>query len=127
MGFVVQGFFGGTLPCLGSAYLSERFPTEVRSTAIGFCYHVGAVFGGLVPVIVSYLALERHMGFAMPMLITTWAGSASVIASLLISPETKGKVFMSDLMSDVQRTPIAVKALAPDVPTSIGIACSQRH
>ena len=38
------------------------------------------------------------MGFALPMLIGTLAGSASVILALLISPETKGKVFVAELM-----------------------------
>ena len=78
--------------------MTERFPTEVRSTAIGFCYHFGAVIGSFVPPAISYFAVEQHMGFAMPMLIGTWTGSASVIGALLISPETKGKVFVSDLM-----------------------------
>jgi hypothetical protein len=30
------------------SYLGERFPTEVRATASAFCYHQGAIFGGLV-------------------------------------------------------------------------------
>jgi SHS family lactate transporter-like MFS transporter len=98
-GFVIQGgFFGGTLPNLGAVYLTERFPTEVRTTAIGFCYHVGAVIGGFVTPVASYLAVEQHMGFAMPMLIGTVVGSLSVIIAMLISPETKGKVFVPDLM-----------------------------
>jgi MFS transporter, SHS family, lactate transporter len=79
--------------------LTERFPTEVRCTASGFCYHVGVIFGGLVPPVISYFAVEQQMGFAMPMLIGTLAGSASVIIAMLISPETKGKVFVSHLMS----------------------------
>jgi SHS family lactate transporter-like MFS transporter len=118
-GVIVQGCFGATLPDMASAYLSERFPTEVRSTAIGFCYHAGLVLGGLVPIVISYLAVERHMGFALPMLIATWAGTASVIAALLISPETKGKVFVSELMSYAQQTPIKANTLVPEVPASI--------
>jgi hypothetical protein len=38
------------------------------------------------------------MGFATPMLIATLIGSVSVILALLVSPETKGKVFVPDLM-----------------------------
>jgi SHS family lactate transporter-like MFS transporter len=99
VGFVIQGgFFGGTLPTLAAVYLTERFPTEVRTTAIGFCYHFGAVFGGFVPPVASYFAVEQQMGFAMPMLIGTVIGSLSVIIAMLISPETKGKVLVSDLM-----------------------------
>ena len=118
-GIVVQGCFGATLPGMASAYLTERFPTEVRSTAIGFCYHAGLVLGGSVPIVVSYLAIERHMGFAMPMLIATWAGGASVIAALLISPETKGKVFVSDLTIRTQHAPVAVTAIAAEAPVAV--------
>jgi SHS family lactate transporter-like MFS transporter len=79
--------------------MTERFPTEVRSTASGFCYHTGAVFAGLVPPVISYFAVEQHIGFAVPMLIGTIVGAASVIIAVLIAPETKGKVFVPDLMS----------------------------
>jgi SHS family lactate transporter-like MFS transporter len=97
-GFVVQGAFGTSLPGLTPAYLTERFPTEVRCTASAFCYHVGIVIAGLVPPAISYLAVEQHMGFAVPMLIGTVAGSVSAILALLVSPETKGKVFVAKLM-----------------------------
>jgi len=98
-GFVVQGFFAGAVPCLAASYLTERFPTEVRSTALGFCYHFGLVFGGFVPLVITFLAFERHMGFAMPLLISTMVGSVSIATAVLFSPETKGTVFVSDLMT----------------------------
>jgi SHS family lactate transporter-like MFS transporter len=88
----------------------ERFPTEVRATASGFCLHVGAIFGGLVPPVISYIAVEQQMGFALPMLIGTMGGAASAVMALLASSETKGKVFVSDLMS--HRTARAASALA---------------
>jgi SHS family lactate transporter-like MFS transporter len=98
-GFIIQGaFFGGVLPTLAPCYLTERFPTEVRGTASGFCYHFGAVIGGFVTPVSSYFAIERHVGFATPMLIATLVGSVSVILALLVSPETKGKVFGAELM-----------------------------
>ena len=72
MFFTLQGFFGGGgMHTQWPHYLSERFPTEVRATATGFCYHQGAIFGGLVGPIVTYFATTWHMGFAMPMLIGT--------------------------------------------------------
>ena len=98
-GFIVQGFFGGSVIGMSASYLNERFPTEVRSTASGFCYHIGTGVGALVPPMISYFAVEQQMGFALPMLIGTMAGSVSVVLSLLVSPETKGKVFTSDLMA----------------------------
>jgi MFS transporter, SHS family, lactate transporter len=99
VGFVIQGIFSGALPALVPSYMTERFPTEVRSTASGFCYHVGAVMASFVAPLISYFAVEQHMGFATAMLIGTLFGSANLILALLISPETKGKTFVSDLMS----------------------------
>jgi SHS family lactate transporter-like MFS transporter len=98
LGFVMQGLFGGAFYQFPS-YLTERFPTEVRATASGFCLHVGAIFGGLVPLVISYVAVEQQVGFALPMLIGTVGGAASAIMALFMSTETKGKVFVSDLMS----------------------------
>jgi SHS family lactate transporter-like MFS transporter len=96
VGFVIQGFFvlSGQIP----SYMTERFPTEVRCTASGFCYHVGIMLGALVPPAISYFAVEQQMGFAVPMLIGTLVGAGSIIFALLISPETKGKVFAAELM-----------------------------
>jgi MFS transporter, SHS family, lactate transporter len=97
-GFVIQGCFGGSLAGLATTYLAERFPTEVRTTAIGFCYHVGTAFAAFVPPVLSYAAVEWHMGYAIPMLIGTLTGSVSTIVALTVSPETKGKVFVAELM-----------------------------
>ena len=97
-GFVVQGLFGVAMNSQIPSHLTERFPTEVRCTASGFCYHVGIVIGGLVPPVISYFAVEQHMGFAVPMLIGTVGGAASVVIALLISPETRGKVFVAEPM-----------------------------
>ena len=34
-------------------YLAERFPTEVRGAATAFCYHTGAIVGGVIPPAVT--------------------------------------------------------------------------
>lgn len=39
IGFIVQGLCGGGMQGQMPTYLSERFPTEVRATAIAFCFH----------------------------------------------------------------------------------------
>ena len=114
IGFVLQGPFAGSLSVLSPVSMSERFPTEVRSTANGFCYHLGTVVAGIVPPIVSYLAIEQHMGFAIPLLVFTWASSLSCIAALLFSPETKGKVLVSELTTKERVTPIATQVLAAE-------------
>jgi MFS transporter, SHS family, lactate transporter len=116
IGFVVQGFFGGGVVGLAPSYLNERFPTEVRSTAAGFCYSVGTGVGGLVPLGISYLAIEQQMGFAMPMLIATMAGSASLVMSLLVSPETKGKVFVADVVLQARQKQAVATMLSAEAP-----------
>ena len=96
--FGVQGLFAaGGIYGQNASYLSERFPTEVRATASGFCYHQGAIFGGLMGPIIAYFALNWHLGFAVPMLIGTLLGLISFIAALLSGPETRGKQLVAEL------------------------------
>jgi SHS family lactate transporter-like MFS transporter len=97
--FALQGAFGaGGMHVQYPAYLAERFPTEVRATASGFVYHQGAIFGGLVGPILAYLATTWQIGFAVPMLIGTTAGCVSLILAILLSPETRGKELVADLV-----------------------------
>jgi SHS family lactate transporter-like MFS transporter len=98
LGFIVQGAFGGALYSQLPSYLSERFPTEVRATASAFCYHQGAIFGGFVPLVLTYFAVNYQVGLVIPMLVGTCAAAISVVIALLISPETKGKELMADLV-----------------------------
>ena len=97
-GFVLQGAAGsggmyGQLP----SYLAERFPTEVRATAAGFCYHQGAIWGGLVAPVLAYVATAYHVGFAIPMLVGTVVAALSFVAAVLCGPETKGKILVAEL------------------------------
>jgi MFS transporter, SHS family, lactate transporter len=95
--YVLQGAFGGALYSQLPSYLSERFPTEVRATASAFCYHQGAIFGGFVPLVLTFLAEYFQVGLVIPMLVGTVAAAVSVVISLLISPETKGKALLAEL------------------------------
>jgi MFS transporter, SHS family, lactate transporter len=95
--FSIQGAFAGAIYGINPSYASERFPTEIRATAAGFCYHVGAAAGGFVPPVLTYFAVQQHMGFAVPMLFGTVGGLVSFVITLFFSPETKGKVMVADL------------------------------
>jgi SHS family lactate transporter-like MFS transporter len=97
-GFLLQGLFGGAIYSQLPSYLAERFPTEVRATAIAFCYHQGAIFGGLVAPTLTFLAINYGLGFGIPMLVGTVVGALSVMCALLLGPETKGKVLAADLV-----------------------------
>jgi MFS transporter, SHS family, lactate transporter len=97
--FALQGAFGGGgMHVQYPHYLAERFPTEVRATASGFCYHQGAIFGGLVPLVLTYLATDWNLGFAIPMMIGTTVGCVSLITSMVFSPETRGKELVADVV-----------------------------
>src|ERR1700749_3969799 len=95
VGFGLQGAFGGALYSQLPSYLAERFPTEVRATASAFCYHQGAIFGGFVPLVLTFFAEYYDLGLVIPMLIGTVAAATSVVIALLISPETKGKILVA--------------------------------
>jgi SHS family lactate transporter-like MFS transporter len=97
--FTLQGAFGGGgMHTQYPHYLSERFPTEVRATATGFCYHQGAIFGGLVGPVLAYFATSWNLGFAIPMMIGTLVGCVSIIGSVLLSPETRGRELVADVV-----------------------------
>jgi SHS family lactate transporter-like MFS transporter len=99
VGFVVQGMCGGGgMQGQMPPYLAERFPTEVRATASAFCFHQGAIWGGFVPLVLTYFATQYNLGYAIPMMIGTCVGALSFALSLVLAPETKGKVLQADLV-----------------------------
>jgi MFS transporter, SHS family, lactate transporter len=99
IGFVVQGMCGGGgMQGQMPAYLAERFPTEVRATASAFCFHQGAIWGGFVPLVLTYFATRYDLGFAIPMMVGTCVGAFSFALALVFGPETKGKVLVPDLV-----------------------------
>ena len=80
-GFVLQGAAAaGGMQGQMATFMNERFPTEVRATASGFCYHQGAIWGGLVAPIIAYFATTWHLGYAIPMMIGTMVFALSYIA-----------------------------------------------
>jgi SHS family lactate transporter-like MFS transporter len=94
--FTIQGLFVGAIYGQNPSYLNERFPTEVRATAAGFCYHQGAIWGGLCGPILGAWAITMG-GFALPMLFTTIGALSVFVLALLAGPETKGQVMISDI------------------------------
>ncbi len=99
VGFGLQGAFGGALYSQLPSYLSERFPTEVRATASAFCYHQGAILGGLVAPVLAYFATTYQIGYAVPMAVGTVVAAISVVIALSLSPETKGQELVADLVT----------------------------
>ena len=98
-GFIAQGMCaGGGMQGQMVAYLNERFPTEIRATASAFCYHQAGIFGGFVPVILTFLAEHFGTGLAEPMIIGTWIGCIAWAVAVFYGPETKGKILVPDLV-----------------------------
>ena len=97
IGFLVQALVVGGKDTLNPAWLSERFPTEIRATAAAFVYHQGAVWGAFVAPLLTYLAIDQHMGFAMPMMYATIISLVVLIVGVYLGPETKGKVLVAEL------------------------------
>jgi hypothetical protein len=60
--------------------------------------------------VISYFAVEHQVGFAIPMLIGTLVGAGTMISALLLSPETKGTVFVADLMNEGAEAPVVSPA-----------------
>jgi len=98
IGFALQGMFAcGGMHVQYPAYLSERFPTEVRATAVAFCFHQGAIWGGLISPLLLLYATTYHISLSGPILVTTVVGLAIFLVAVLLSPETKGKVLVAEL------------------------------
>jgi SHS family lactate transporter-like MFS transporter len=95
--YILQGVFLGAIYGQNPSYLSERFPTEVRATASGFCYHQGAIWAGFTAPVLTWLAAGQPLGFAVPMLISTCGAAIVFVIALLMGPETKGMVLVAQL------------------------------
>jgi SHS family lactate transporter-like MFS transporter len=95
--FILQGAFLGAIYGQNPAYLTERFPTEVRATASGFCYHQGAIWAGFTGPVLTYFAVSQPLGFAVPMLVATTGAAIMFVVTLLFSPETKGKELVAQI------------------------------
>jgi len=95
--FMLMICFVGGKDALNPGWLAERFPTEVRATAAGFCYHQGAVWGAAVAPTLTYFAVNQHMGFARPMLYGTVGSLIVYVISVYLGPETKGMQMTAEL------------------------------
>ncbi len=75
----------GTIP----AFLSERFPTEVRNSACGFVYNGGLIFGSWAPIIA--VNLLSNAGEIAPFVLglNIIAGSVIILVGAKLNPETR--------------------------------------
>jgi MFS transporter, SHS family, lactate transporter len=85
VGFGAHGMWGAF-----PAYITERFPSEVRGAGAGFCYHAGALAGSVTSSVIGYMQdVGMALGSAMALAI---AISGLAVAFLIwIGPETRGR------------------------------------
>ncbi|MGH8387919.1 MAG: MFS transporter [Pseudomonas sp.] len=87
MGFLVGAFAIGMFAALGP-FLSEQFPTQVRTTCMGFSYNVGKSIGALAVTGVGLLAAK--FGLAQTVGGFCLVAYALAVFALMFLPETKG-------------------------------------
>lgn len=71
------------------AFLSERFPTEVRNSASGFIYNGGLIFGSWAPLIAVTMLSKGEELIPVLLGINVIIGSLVILLGSKINPETK--------------------------------------
>ena len=84
VGIGVNGTFAGIGPML-----SELFPTQIRTTCMGFSYNVGKSFGALSVALVG--AVAEHLGLMGSIALFCFIGYFCALLALAFLPETRGR------------------------------------
>ena len=85
LAFLTTGIYG-VIP----AYLSEKFQTDVRSTGVGFSFNGGFIVGNWSTVFLLLISAISNPGFYVYWGLFIIIGEAMILASALLSSETKG-------------------------------------
>jgi ABC-type uncharacterized transport system permease subunit len=98
---------------LATAYITERFHTDVRASGFGIGYSLAVI----LPSFYAYYqaGLASVMPFAYTVLVLVVVGGLLIVAGAAWGPETKGV----DFAEDVQATPEAgdqARETSPDGP-----------
>ncbi|SAL65245.1 MFS transporter [Caballeronia arvi] len=84
VGMGINGAFAGIGPML-----SELFPTEIRTTCMGFSYNVGKSLGALSVALVG--AVAERMGMVGSIAVFCFIGYFCALLALTFLPETRGR------------------------------------
>lgn len=84
------GFFAAGIPASMGALFNELYPRGMRGTGVGFCYNFGRVVSAGFPVLVGHMSANMSLGTAIG--IDAGLAYAIVVLSVLMLPETKGRV-----------------------------------
>ena len=84
VGMGINGVFAGLGPML-----SELFPTQIRTTCMGFSYNVGKSIGALSVALVGVTA--EHIGLLSSIALYCFVGYSCALLALAFLPETRGR------------------------------------
>ncbi|MFK4445966.1 MFS family permease [Caballeronia udeis] len=84
VGISINGSFAGIGPML-----SELFPTQIRTTCMGFSYNVGKSLGALSVALVG--AVAEHIGLLGSIALFCFVGYFCALLALAFLPETGGR------------------------------------
>ena len=65
-------------------YMAKYFPTEMRSTGIGFIYNFAAIGGGIAPVVAGALSERIGLGAALVVVTLFWTLTLITLVGLRI-------------------------------------------
>src|SRR5258707_636255 len=89
LGFFASGYFSGV-----GAFLTELYPTRLRGSGHGFCYHFARGIGALFPFLVGWLSTSTTLANAIAIFAVA-AYSVFFLAAFAL-PETRGRVLHAD-------------------------------
>jgi len=92
VGMGINGAFAGIGPML-----SELFPTEIRTTCMGFSYNVGKSLGAMSVALVG--AVAERMGMVGSIALFCFVGYFCALLALTFLPETRGRD-LSNVVAD---------------------------
>ncbi|MFT4063899.1 MFS transporter [Paraburkholderia sp.] len=93
VGMGINGIFAGIGPML-----SELFPTQIRTTCMGFSYNVGKSVGALSVAAVGVVA--ERIGMVGSIAVFSFIGYFCALVALSFLPETRGRDLASVVSSD---------------------------
>lgn len=67
------------------------------ATAVAFCFHQGAIWGGAISPLLFWYVATHQIGLSGPILVTAVVGLAIFLIAVFLSPDTRGKVVTADL------------------------------
>lgn len=89
-------FYMSILVCVATAgfgpmpaFLSERFPTEIRNTASGFAFNAGLIIGSWAPLIAIQMLSQQSQPAPMLVALNLAIGCVVVLVGLKLNPETR--------------------------------------